>query len=285
MTKAYAELIGDPISQSKSPAIHSFWLHKLKIAAEYRVCHISSGQLADYLRSRSTDPDWRGCNITMPYKQAVLPLLSRLDPLAARIGAVNTVVRADDGSLAGFNTDAPGFLEPLRSALDQRHLFRMARVLGTGGAARAIIAALAGRGVLIVLAGRDLGKAQALLDTLDPAGGHYVVPLSHFAEPTDFAFDDRAGCFDLVVNASALGMIGQPSLAFDMSHAPPGAICYDIVTSPVETAFLTAARAAGRPTIDGLAMLIGQAAIAFEKFFGQPPPREHDPELRARLTA
>ena len=149
----------------------------------------------------------------------------------------------------------------------------------------AIVHALAKEHFVIVLAGRDPAKAGALLAELDPSGEHHTVDLAHFAVPTDFAFDDREGCCDLIVNASPLGMRGQPPLDFDWSHAPPGAIAYDIVTDPVETSFLTAAREHGHRTIDGLAMLIGQAAAAFELFFGQPAPREHDAELRALLTA
>ena len=165
------------------------------------------------------------------------------------------------------------------------HYFRMARVLGTGGAARAIVAALAEHGVTVVLAGRDPAKARALLAEIDPDGEHHAVDIAHFADATDFAFDDRERCFDLIVNASPLGMAGQPPLAFDLSHAPPGSIVYDIVTHPLDTPLLQAARAAGMPTIDGLSMLIGQAAIAFEKFFGKAPPRDDgDAELRAILT-
>ena len=282
--QAYAEVIGDPIAQSKSPLIHNFWLGKLGIAAEYRACHVAPAGLAEYLAVRRADPQWRGCNLTMPHKQAVIPMLDQLDPLAARVAAVNTVVPGSDAVLRGFNTDVPGFLEPLKHQLSQRHHWRMARVLGTGGAARAIVAGLLDHGVLIVLAGRDLHKAQAMLDDFAPGGDHHVAEINHFAEPTTFAFDDREGCLDLVINASALGMSGQPPLRFDLSHAPPGSICYDIVTSPVDTAFLQAARAAGFATIDGLAMLIGQAAVAFEKFFGQPAPRAYDAELRALLT-
>jgi shikimate dehydrogenase len=212
--------------------------------------------------------------------------LDRLDPLAERIGAVNTIVREPDGQLAGFNTDAAGFLEPLGPWIAEKHLFRMARVLGTGGAARAIVAALAGHRIVIVLAGRDRAKAQTLLDELDPEGEHRAVDLAHFADPTDFAFDDREGCFDLVVNASPLGMAGQPPLAFDLSHAPPGSVVYDIVTHPFDTHLLQTARAAGFRTIDGLSMLIGQAAVAFETFFGRPPPRDvGDRELRTLLGA
>jgi shikimate dehydrogenase len=285
VSRAYAEVIGDPIAQSKSPAIHAYWLGRLGLDADYRAAHIRSEGLADYLADRRRDPDWHGCNVTMPHKQAVMSLLDRLDPLAERVGAVNTIVREPDGSLVGYNTDVAGFLEPLRDDLERRHLFRMARVLGTGGAARAIVAALAGHGVVIVLAGRNPAKARALLDELDQGGEHHAVDLTHFAKPTDFAFDDRAGCFDLIVNASPLGMAAQAPLQFDLSHAPPGSVVYDIVTHPTDTPLLRAARAAGFRTIDGLSMLIGQAAAAFEKFFGQPPPRqEGDRELRALLS-
>lgn len=283
--QAYAEVIGDPIAQSKSPAIHNFWLEKLGADGSYGRALVAADGLADYLARATENPDWRGCNVTMPHKQAIMPLLDRLDPLAARIGAVNTVVREADGTLTGYNTDAVGFLEPLAPWLEQTHLFRMARVLGTGGAARAIVAALSDRGCVIVLAGRDPAKAQALLDELAKGSDHHAVDIAHFAPPTDFAFDDREHCLDLIVNASPLGMAGQPPLEFDFSHAPPGSVVYDIVTHPLDTPFLQAARAAGFRTVDGLAMLIGQAAVAFEKFFGVSAPREHDDELRRILTS
>jgi len=281
----YAEVIGDPIAQSKSPAIHGFWLRKLGIQAEYRACHVTPEDLADYIARRRADPLWRGCNVTMPHKQAVMPLLDRIVPPADAIGAVNTVLRTDTHpAMTGTNTDASGFLEPLKADLAETHYYRMARIMGTGGAARAIITALADKGFTLVVAGRDPGKARALLDELAPKGEHHAIPLSHFADPTDFVFDDREGCLDLVINASSLGMQGQPPLAFDWSHAPPGSIAYDIVTAPLDTPFLQGARAKGHRTIDGLSMLIGQAAAAFEHFFGASPPREHDAELRALLT-
>lgn len=281
----YAEVIGDPIAQSKSPTIHRHWIKRLGIEATYDRQHVTPEELADYIARRAADPDWTGCNVTMPHKLAVMALCDRLDPLARRIGAVNTVVREEDGSLTGYNTDAAGFLEPLGEDLGREHYFRMARVLGTGGAARAIVAGLLEHGITVVLSGRDPDKARALLDELDPAGEHHAAPLSHFAEPTDFAFDDREGCLDLVVNASPLGMEGQPPLQFDLSHAPPGSIVYDIVTAPLETPLLAEARAKGFRTVDGLSMLIGQAAVAFEKFFGVAPPREPgDEELRRILT-
>lgn len=285
--QAYAEVIGDPIAQSKSPTIHNFWLEKLGVDAKYRACHVRPEGLTDYLASRREDPLWRGCNVTMPHKQAVMAGLGRIDPPADVIGAVNTILPGGGGGggvLAGTNTDAAGFLEPLVSHLAATHYFRMARIFGTGGAARAIITALADKGFTLVVAGRDSDKARALLDELAPKREHHAIHLAHFADPTDFAFDDRETCLDLVINASSLGMQGQPPLAFDWSHAPPGAIAYDIVTAPVDTAFLQGARAKGHRTIDGLSMLIGQAAAAFELFFGQPAPREHDAELRTILT-
>lgn len=284
MTIPYAEVIGDPIVQSKSPAIHNFWLSKLGIQGEYRACHVTPGELETYFAKRRGDPDWRGCNITMPHKQAAMAWLDAIDPQAKRIGAVNTVVRGADGRLTGYNTDAPGFLEPLRHLLGRQHLFRMARILGAGGAARAIVAALADAGFTLVLAARDPAKARALLDELAPKGEHHAVDLAHFAPETDFAFDDRQGLLDLIVNASPLGMAGQPPLAFDFSHAPPGSVVYDIVTHPLNTPLLVEARERGFSTVDGLAMLIGQAAVAFEKFFGAPAPREHDAQLREILT-
>ncbi len=280
----YAEVIGDPIAQSKSPAIHSFWLGKLGLPCEYRAAHVTSAGLADYLVDRRTDRKWLGCNVTMPHKQAIMPLLDRLDPLAAGIGAVNTVVREPDGSLTGHNTDAAGFIESLQSLLDQKHLFRMARIIGAGGAARAIVAALSRRGFVLVVAARNPAKAQALLDELAVGDDHHAVAIAHFAGPTDFAFDDRSGCLDLIINASPLGMPGQPPLQLDFGHVPPGSVVYDIVTDPLDTPLLKAARGAGFAVIDGLAMLIGQAAVAFELFFGQPAPREYDAALRDLLV-
>lgn len=281
----YAEVIGDPIAQSKSPVIHGFWLAKLGIEAEYRAHRVIGAELERYFLDRRDDPLWRGCNVTMPHKQAVLREIHGMDWLAEGIGAVNSIVPEKTRELTGYNTDAPGFLEPLRQDLARTHYFRMARVLGTGGAARAIVLALAQEGFVIVLAGRDPAKARALLDELAPGDDHHAFDLAHFVDPTDFAFDDREGCLDLVVNASPLGMRGQPPLLFDWSHAPPGAIAYDIVTDPIETTFLRAGKGAGHRTIDGLAMLIGQAALAFEMFFGQAAPRQYDAELREILSA
>jgi shikimate dehydrogenase len=279
----YAEVIGDPIAHSKSPLIHGFWLDRLGLAGEYRATHVLPDALPAFVAERRRDPSWRGCNVTLPHKQTVMAELNRIDPVAAAIGAVNVVVPEADG-LVGYNSDAAGFLEPLRAMLAERHLFKLARIIGSGGAARAVAHALWGEGFTLVAIARDPAKAQELLAPFDPAHVH-VGDLASFAAPTDFAFDDRKGILDLVVNATSLGMTGKPPLAIDFSHVPPGAIVYDLVYAPLETPLLAEARARGHTGIDGLAMLIGQAAVAFEKFFGQPAPRDHDAELRVLLTA
>ncbi len=282
MSQPNAHVIGDPVAQSKSPMIHRFWLEKLGLSGDYSAFRVQAGEVADYAQRSLDDPHWRGCNVTMPHKREALAIADSAADQAHRIGAANTLVR-DGAKITAHNTDAPGFLEPLRDQLTKQHLFRMARILGTGGAARAIITALYDAGFTLVVAGRDPDKARRLLDELAPLGEHHAVHLDHFARPTDFAFDDRQGCLDLIVNASPLGMRGQSQLAFDWSHAPPGSIAYDIITDPVETDFLMGARSAGFRTIDGFSMLIGQAAAAFEMFYGSPAPREHDAQLRERL--
>lgn len=282
--RPFAQVIGDPIAQSKSPIIHGFWLEKLGIDADYTAERVPAGGVKAYIAKASSNPNWRGCNVTMPLKQEALEHSDVAHSIARRIGVSNTLIRGENG-IGAFNTDAAGFLEALRGELETKHYYRMARILGTGGAARAIVTALYDAGFTLVLAGRNPDKARAMLDELALKGEHHAIHIEHFAQPTDFAFDDREGCLDLVVNASPLGMRGQPELAFDWSHAPPGSIAYDIVTDPIETEFLKNAKTAGFQTIDGLSMLIGQAAIAFEKFFGAPAPREHDAQLRERLLA
>lgn len=282
---AYAEVIGDPIAHSKSPVMHGFWLERAGIDAEYRRAHVRPSELASHIDSRRADPDWRGCNVTIPHKQAVMALLDRIDPTAEAIGAVNTIVPRD-GVLVGHNTDAPGFLEPLRPELARRHLLRTARILGTGGAARAIAHALWDEGFTLVVAGRDLAKAQEIVAPFDPGFVH-TCTLDTFARPIDFDWGEAGDRLDVVVNATSLGMNGQPPLPIDFSNLPPGAIVYDAVYAPLVTPLLAEASARGHPVIDGLSMLIGQGRIAFEHFFGVTPPSDpgNDGELRRRMTA
>ena len=279
----YAEVIGDPISHSKSPMIHNFWLAKLGMEADFTATRIDPAGLEAYFADRRGDSDWLGCSVTIPHKQSVMALMDEIEERAAKMGAVNIVSRGAPSALVGDNSDADGFLEPLRPLLATPHLFRMARILGAGGAARAVAHALAAQGFTLVVAARDTAKARALLQEL--RGEHHPVSLSHFAEPTNFEFDNRRGLLDLIVNTTPLGMEGQPRLELDWSHVPPGSIVYDLVYAPLETPLLAEARERGHRIIDGLHMLVGQAAIAFERFFGRPAPRRYDAELRTLLTS
>lgn len=269
MTRPYAEVIGDPISHSKSPGIHGFWLAALGIDAEYRAAHVKPEQLAAYFDSRRSDSDWRGCNITIPHKQAALDLVEDRGGLRESIGAINTVIREGD-ALVGTNTDAGGFYAPIAGLdLEGAH----AVVIGAGGAARAILFALARLGIgRVTIQNRNVLKAAALLGRFGIKGD--AVPLG---SPLPAA--------GLVVNASSLGMIGQPRLEIDLSPLPDDAVVYDAVYAPLETDLLAQARERELHTVDGLDMLIGQAALAFELFFGAEPPRDRDEELRERLTS
>lgn len=270
MTMPFAEVIGDPITQSKSPLIHRFWLEKLGIVGDYQRRHVPSDDLADYLATACEDADWRGCNVTIPHKIAIMDLVDDPGGLRASIGAMNTIFRAESGALVGTNTDAAGFIAPIA---DVELAGRPVAVIGSGGAARAILFALAriGAGPITLLA-RNALKGAALL--------------SHFGlEGTVGSLDAVLPPVALLVNASPLGMTGQPPLELDLASLPDDAIVYDIVYAPLETPLLAAAEALGLETVDGLDMLVGQAALAFEIFFHAAPPREHDDELRRLLTS
>jgi shikimate dehydrogenase len=268
MSKPYAEVIGDPIAHSKSPAIHGFWLETLGIDAEYRAAHVRPDGLAGYFARRKEDPAWRGCNITIPHKQAALDHVEDRGELRASIGAINTVLRDADGALIGTNTDAAGFYAPI-SGLDLEGA--EVTVVGAGGAARAVLFALKrARVAHVALFNRAPLKAAGLLAAFGLEGE---------ALPIDTPLPPAA----LLVNASPLGMTGQPPLALDLDPLPDDAIVYDLVYAPLETDLLRAARERGLATVDGLEMLIGQAAVAFELFFGRPAPRDEDAALREML--
>jgi len=270
MTKPYAEVIGDPISHSKSPLIHGFWIEALGIEAEYRACHVTPEGLADYFAARRADPAWRGCNITIPHKQAALDLVEDRGGVRGTIGAINLAMRAEDGVLIGTNTDAGGFYAPI-AELDLADA--PIAVIGAGGAARAVLFALSRLGVgPVTIYNRNVLKAAALLAASGLKG--QALPLG-----------TKLPAAALLVNTSALGMVGQPALEVDLAPLPEDAVVYDIVYAPLETPLLKAARARDLETVDGLEMLVGQAALAFELLFDAAPPRERDDALRALLTA
>ena len=271
-SKPYAEVIGDPIAHSKSPIIHGHWLAELGFEAEYRHCHVETAGLAAYFAERTADPDWRGCNVTIPHKLAVFDHIADPGGVRTTIGAANTVFRGEDGAFLCTNTDAAGFYAPI-AELDLAGAPVV--VVGAGGAARAVLFALSRIGVgPVTILNRNVLKAAALLSSFELKG-------------QALALHGKLPPAALLVNASALGMTGHPPLDLDLSVLPDDAVVYDVVYAPLETPLLAAARARNLETVDGLDMLIGQAALAFELFFGVAPPRDEasDLQLRALLTA
>ena len=268
--RPYAEVIGDPIAHSKSPVIHNFWLETLGIDAEYRNTRDEPHELAGYFLMRRADPDWLGCNITIPHKIAAMDYVDDPGGVRERIGAINTVACETGGPLIGTNTDAGGFLQPL---LARKWRGSRAVLAGTGGAAQAIGFALRSVGVTdLTIVARDAAKGQALLKRLGMTG-----KVQDFSAALPEA--------DLLVNSTSLGMVGNDGWTPDLAHLSSAAMVYDIVYAPLETPLLAAATARGLKTIDGLEMLIGQAALAFDIFFDAEAPREQDAELRDLLLA
>ncbi len=266
----YAEVIGDPIAHSRSPALHGFWLAAAGIAASYRAVHVVPDALSGYLDRRRDDPLWLGCNVTIPHKLAVLDHVADPGDVRGSIGAANTLFRGAGDMLQATNTDAAGFFAPIADlAIADRPVI----IIGAGGAARAVLFALARLGVgRVTILARNALKAGALLAHFGLKG--QVLPMTARLPPAA-----------LLVNASPLGMVGVESLTIDLSLLPEDAVVYDLVYTPLVTPLLAAAEARGLGTIDGLDMLIGQAALAFELFFGSPPPEGDDAALRRLLTA
>ena len=259
-----AGIMGWPVTHSRSPALHNFWIDEHGIDAAYVPLAVPPEQLAQALRALPA-LGFRGCNLTLPHKQAALAIVDRVDPLARRIGAMNTVIVAPDGSLEGRNTDVFGFRENLRErAPDWKASAGPAVVLGAGGAARAIVAALTeARVAEIRIVNRTLARAERLADDLTtPATCITIHPWSE----RDAAQRDAG----LLVNTTSLGMTGEPELDLDLTPLPKHAVVVDIVYVPLETALLVAARKRGHPTVDGLGMLLHQGRPGFEAWFGRP---------------
>ena len=270
----YAEVIGDPIAQSKSPLIHKHWLELLGMEGGYLGTRVEADGLRAFLAQRRNDSHWRGCNVTVPHKEAIVPLLDELDASAAAVGAVNCVVPRS-GRLVGYNTDVDGIAAALHVTEFEG---RDAILIGAGGAARAAVAYLAGRNLnsLTVLA-RDPVKAESL---------RFLAPRVSF-QFAGLNDDPAARNPSAIINASPLGMVSSPempgNLLATVAARANGATVFDMVYNPLETAFLVAGRDAGGLPVDGLTMLIGQAERAFDLFFGQPPPPDHQ-RVRDLLT-
>jgi shikimate dehydrogenase len=267
----FAEVIGDPIGHSLSPAIHGYWLAALGREERYVATRVARGDLAGHIDRRRRDPSWLGCNLTAPHKEAVLPLLDDLEPAAAKTGAVNSIYRQGE-RLIGANTDVDGLARALAGVQLEGG---RAVLIGGGGAARAALAYLAERKAAeTVLLLRDPARAAALLGERVGAA-----PLSAAAEALEGAL--------LIVNASPLGQAGgepMPRVILDALPLARQAVVMDMVYRPLETPLLAAARGAGLQVVDGLEMLIGQARRAFALLFGVEPPAGDDSPLRARLV-
>jgi len=269
-----AGLLGWPVAHSRSPVIHNHWLQRYGIPGRYVLFPVPPESLAAALHGMAA-LSLRGCNVTTPHKQAVMPFIQHVDPLARRIGAVNTIVVEKDGTLTGFNNDGNGFVQSLR---DARPGWRPDAgpivVVGAGGAARAVVASLADQGAReIRLVNRTLERAQAL-------AAEYGPPVRAYA------WDDRAELLAgaaLLANTTDRGMNGKPALDLDLAGLPADAIVGDLIYTPPETPLLAAARARGNQTVNGLGLLLNQARPAFNAWFGTMP--EITPELVRAVEA
>jgi shikimate dehydrogenase len=257
-----AGIMGWPVAHSRSPAIHNFWLDQHGIDGAYVPLPVRPEHLAQALRALPA-LGFRGCNLTLPHKESALSIVDRIDPVARRIGAINTIVVASDGTLDGSNTDAFGFCENLRDqAPGWRPAAGPAVVLGAGGAAHAIVAALSEVGVReIRLVNRTRDRAEGLARDLESA----ATRISVWPWETRETVLNEAG---LLVNTTSLGMTGEPGLDLDLARLPPPAVVVDIVYVPLETPLLAAARRRGHAVVDGLGMLLHQARPGFAAWFG-----------------
>jgi shikimate dehydrogenase len=275
-TTRLAGIMGWPVAHSRSPLLHGFWLDETGTDGAYVPLPVRPEHIEPALRSLPI-LGFRGCNLTIPHKQTALHIVDRVEPLARRIGAVNTIIAAPDGTLEARNTDVFGFRENLREAVpDWIPGAGPAVILGAGGSARAVVAALTDAGVTeIRIVNRTLSRAATVARDLEtPVTRITVHPWSDVSNA-----QRNAG---LLVNTTSLGMTGEPPLVLDLV-LPPTAPVVDIVYVPLETDLLAAARRRGNPVVDGLGMLLHQGRPGFEAWFGAPV--RVTPALRARIAA
>lgn len=257
----FAVVLGHPVSHSRSPLIHTVSLAYHKIPAKYYAVACPPDQL--HLLARLFEaPCFRGANVTIPLKERIVPFLDVLDETARKIGAVNTVVPDSSyACLTGYNTDAYGFLKPLES-VDR---IEKAVILGTGGAARAAIFGLAGRGCRVFhVASRTAGRRD-----LSDLFGNCIHQITYDQ------LGDAIRNADLLVNTTPVGMHPDIDLSPVPEHLIPllkDKVCYDIIYNPMETTLLRLAAGNGAKTIGGLEMFLYQAARSFELWFGKPMP-------------
>lgn len=269
-----AGVIGWPVFQSRSPKIHRYWFDKYQISGDYILLPVQPGNVQDAFKGLAA-LGFAGCNVTIPHKQAVLPLLHHIDPLAKRMGAVNLIVIDANGKFSGFNKDGYGWREGLRQTKpDWRAEAGPAVVMGSGGGARAIVFTLADEGAPEI---RLVNRTQARAEQLAADCGKLVRVI-----PWEKRADALEGV-NLLVNCTNQGMIGQKPLDLALNKLPQTAYVSDIIYNPMETPLLAAARARGNTTVGGLGMLLNQARPAFKAWFGIDP--EVTPELRKLIEA
>ena len=269
-----AGVMGWPIAHSLSPRLHGYWLQHYGIDGAYVPLPVRPERLGSALRALP-DLGFAGCNLTVPHKEAALGALDEVAEDARRIGAVNTILVRADGSLYGWNTDIEGFAQSLIAALPEWSIAgKHAVVLGAGGAAGAVVAAVQNLGAEeVVILNRTRERAEALATDL----GGAIRPLAW--ERRSEALSQAA----LLINTTTLGMLGKPPLSIDLAPLPTDAVVADIVYAPLETPLLAEARRRGHGVVDGLGMLLYQAVPGFEAWFGRRP--DVTPALRDFVLA
>jgi shikimate dehydrogenase len=261
-TYRLAGVMGSPVAHSRSPVLHKHWIEEYGLRGDYVLLPVQPSHLEQALRALPV-LGFAGCNLTIPHKVAAMALVDRVDSLAQRVGAMNTVVVEKNGTLTGHNTDVFGFVQSLLDAQPQwRADAGPITVLGAGGAARAVLVSLLDSGAQeIRLSNRSDGKA---LDMAQEFGNkvHYV--------PWKERSDSLAGAA-LAVNTTSQGMQGECALSVSLDRLPREALVADIIYAPLQTPLLAAAKARGNATVNGLGMLINQARPAFNAWFGVMP--------------
>ena len=257
-----AGVIGHPIAHSKSPQLQRHWLKNHGISGYYIPMDVSPENLAQVLDSLPK-AGFVGVNVTVPHKERVMELAHQITDRAALIGAANTLVFRDDGTIHADNTDGYGFIENLRQgAPDWVPTAGPAAVLGAGGAARAVVSALLDAGVPEILISN---RTRLRADVLQQDFGKRLKVVD-WVQAGNMLEEAKT-----VVNTTSLGMIGKPELRVPLDGLQPGTVVTDLVYAPLKTRLLAEAEAAGCTTVDGLGMLLYQAVPGFERWFGQRP--------------
>jgi len=269
-----AGVIGHPVAHSRSPKLHGHWLKTYGLSGHYVPMEVTPADLEDVLRTLPK-AGFVGANVTVPHKEAALRLADHVSDRASVIGAANTLVFRDDGTIHADNTDGYGFMENLRAgAPDWVPQDGPAVVFGAGGAARAVLWALADAGVPEILL---TNRTRTRADHLKEEFGQRITVVDWVQAGNVI---ENA---ELVVNTTSLGMQGQPELRVPLDGLQPGTAVTDLVYAPLQTRLLQQAEEAGCTTVDGLGMLLHQAVPGFERWFGVRP--EVDAETRAAALA